>query len=141
MQRGMTYITRAAAAAGALLAAAGLLTAGPARAASRDVLPGNWLYVTVTKGDARSSDTPGTLLLCEPPQGHARAAEACAELAAADGAIDRIPAKQVFCPMIFAPVTAHARGRWNGRSVDFQDTYTSVCVMRARTGSVFALDG
>ncbi|CAM5515387.1 hypothetical protein GCM10010345_03150 [Streptomyces canarius] len=141
MQRGMTYITRAAAAAGALLTAAGLLTAGPAQAASRDGFSGNWLYLTVTKGDARSSDTRGTLLLCEPPQGHARASEACAELTAAGGAIDRIPAKQVFCPMIFAPVTVHARGRWDGRSVDFQETYTSACVMRARTGSVFALDG
>ncbi|WP_181140319.1 SSI family serine proteinase inhibitor [Streptomyces sp. Ru62] len=137
----MTYITRAAAAAGALLTAAGLLTAGPAQAASRDVLPGNWLHLTVTKGDARSGDTRDTLLLCDPPQGHARASEACAELAAAGGAIDRIPAEQVFCPMIFAPVTVQARGRWDGRSVDFRDTYTSVCVMRARTGSVFALDG
>ncbi|QJS09341.1 serine protease [Streptomyces argyrophyllae] len=137
----MTYITRAAAAAGALLTAAGLLTAGPAQAASRDALPGDWLYLTVSKGGDRSGDSRGTLLLCEPPQGHARASEACAELAAAGGAVDRIPARHVFCPMIFAPVTVHARGRWDGRPVDFQDTYTSACVMRARTGSVFALDG
>ncbi|MEU2060240.1 SSI family serine proteinase inhibitor [Streptomyces sp. NPDC013455] len=136
----MTYITRAAAAAGALLAAAGLLAAGPARAASRDILPGNWLYLTVTKGDARSSDTRGALLLCDPPQGHTRAAEACTELAAAEGDVGRIPAKNVFCPMIYAPVTTHARGHWNNRTVDFEETYTSPCVMRARTGAVFALD-
>ncbi|MEU1011854.1 SSI family serine proteinase inhibitor [Streptomyces sp. NPDC005890] len=136
----MTYLTRAAAAAGALLAAAGLLTAGPARAASRDMLPGTWLYLAVTKGDARSSDTRGTLLLCDPPLGHAHATEACADLSAAGGDIGRIPAANVFCPMIFAPVTVHARGRWNGRSVDFRETYTSMCVMRARTGSVFTLD-
>ncbi|MFI9804411.1 SSI family serine proteinase inhibitor [Streptomyces sp. NPDC052301] len=136
----MTYLTRATAAAGVLLAATGLLTAGPARAASRDVLPGNWLYLTVTKGEASSGLTGGTLLLCDPPQGHAHAAEACAELAAAHGDIGRIPAGNVFCTMIWAPVTAHVRGRWDGRSVDFQETYANRCVLHARTGSVFALD-
>ncbi|MFF7370570.1 SSI family serine proteinase inhibitor [Streptomyces tricolor] len=137
----MTYLTRTAAAAGALLAAAGLLTAGPARAASHDLVPANWLHLTVTKGDARSGDTRGALLLCDPPRGHARASEACAELAAVGGDIGRLPAADTFCPMIFAPVTAHARGRWGGRTVDFRETYTSACVMRARTGSVFTLDG
>ncbi|GAA3116248.1 SSI family serine proteinase inhibitor [Streptomyces echinatus] len=137
----MTHITRTAAAAGALLAAAGLLTAGPARAASPDNQQGNWLYLTVTRGDARTGVTHGALLLCDPPRGHAHAAQACGELADVQGDIDRIPAADVFCPMIFAPVTTHARGRWNGRSVDFTETYTSVCVMNARTGHVFALDG
>ncbi|MCS0602150.1 subtilase-type protease inhibitor [Streptomyces sp. LP11] len=137
----MTLLTRAAAAAGALLAAAGLLTASPAHAASRDAFPGNWLYLTVTKGDARSSDTRGTLLLCDPPQGHARAAEACAELGAAHGDIGRVPVRSGFCTMIWAPVTVRARGQWEGRPVKFQETYSSHCVMRARTGSVFALDG
>lgn len=141
MQRGMTYITRATAAAGALLAAAGLLAAGPAQAASRDILPVNWLYLTVTKGDAQSGDTRGTLLLCDPPLGHAHAAEACAELERVDGDIGRIAAKGGFCPMIWAPVTVHARGQWKGRPVRFQETYSSRCVMNARTGSVFTLDG
>ncbi|WP_225826347.1 SSI family serine proteinase inhibitor [Streptomyces naphthomycinicus] len=136
----MTYITRAAAAAGALLAAAGLLTAGPAQAAPRDSLSGNWLYLTVARGDAKSADSPGALLLCDPPQGHRHAAEACAELDAVGGAIDRIPAEKVFCTMIYAPVTVQARGQWNGRAVDFQETYTSACVMKARTRHVFAMD-
>ena len=136
----MTYLTRATATAGALLAAAGLLAAGPAQAAPRDTLRGNRLVLTVTKGDARSGGTRGAVLLCDPPLGHAHAAEACAELAAAGGAIDRLPSRSVFCPMIYAPVTAYARGRWNGRSVEFQQTYSSECVLHARTGSVFALD-
>jgi hypothetical protein len=137
----MTYITRATAAAGALLAAAGLLAAGPAQAAARDIHPGNWLYLTVTKGDARAGDTRGTLLLCDPPRGHARAAEACGELDGVEGDIGRITARSGFCPMIWAPVTARARGQWNGRPVTFQETYASRCVMHARTGSVFSLDG
>ncbi|GGW64310.1 hypothetical protein GCM10010503_46870 [Streptomyces lucensis JCM 4490] len=135
----MTYITRATAAAGALLAA-GLLAAGPARAATHDTQPGNWLYLTVTKGDARSGDTRDTLLLCDPPQGHAKAADACTQLAAADGDIGRIPARNVFCPMIWAPITVQAQGRWGGRTVRFEETYASRCVMTARTGAVFALD-
>ncbi|MDO0925148.1 SSI family serine proteinase inhibitor [Streptomyces sp. TG1A-8] len=137
----MTHTTRATAALGALLAVAGLLAAGPAQAAARDALPGNWLYLTVTRSDARASEARSTLLLCDPPRGHAHAAQACADLTAADGDIGRVPARTVHCPMIYAPVTARARGRWNGRDVDQEETYSSECVMHARTGSVFALDG
>ncbi|MEV6113183.1 SSI family serine proteinase inhibitor [Streptomyces sp. NPDC052109] len=140
----MTYMTRVTTAAGALLACAGLLTAAPAQAApraTRAVLPltDDWLYLTVTPGEtAPAGDKHGTLLLCDPvPLGYARAAEACGELAAADGDIARIPAKKVFCPMIFAPVTVHAHGRWHGRPVDYQETYSSRCTMEARTGAVF----
>ncbi|MFI2206272.1 SSI family serine proteinase inhibitor [Streptomyces sp. NPDC020192] len=136
----MTYLSRATAAAGAVLAAAGLLGAGPAHAAARDPFPGTWLYLTVTKGDSEAGGTYGSLLRCDPPRGHVHAAEACAELAAADGDIGRIPAENVICPMIFAPVTAHARGQWHGRQIDFRQTYANACILRARTGAVFALD-
>ena len=127
---------------GGLLSAALLLLAcaAPAVAAPADSFPGDHLYLTVTKGDARSSDTRGTLLLCDPPQGHRHAAEACAELAAADGDITAIPAKDVFCSMIYAPVGVHARGEWHGRPVEYTETFSNGCVMAARTGSVFALD-
>ncbi|MFJ6895965.1 SSI family serine proteinase inhibitor [Streptomyces hokutonensis] len=138
-----TRASKATALRGALLAAAVLLAAGqaPAQAAPRQGLQGDWLYLTVTRGDSRSSDTRGTLLLCDPPQGHARAAEACAELAAASGDIDAIPARSVFCPMVYAPVAAHARGEWKGRQVDYTRTFSNRCVMAARTGDVFALEG
>ena len=139
----MTYTSTATALRGALLTAAVLLAAGqaPAQAAPGHGLQGDWLLLTVTRGDSRSSDTRGTLLLCDPPQGHAHAAEACSELAAVGGDIDAIPAGSVFCPMIYAPVTAHARGEWQGRPVDYTRTFSNGCVMAARTGDVFALDG
>ncbi|MGI5458961.1 SSI family serine proteinase inhibitor [Streptomyces sp. CA-249302] len=138
----MTISITAKAVRGGLVATALLLAgAAPAQATTRDHLPGNWLYLTVTKGDARSSDTRGTLLLCDPPQGHSHAAEACAQLAAVDGDIDALPPRDGFCPMIYAPVTATARGEWSGRKVDYTRTYSNSCVMAARTGSVFALDG
>ncbi|MFJ8026974.1 SSI family serine proteinase inhibitor [Streptomyces sp. NPDC096311] len=128
----------------ALLAAVALLTLGatPAQATSPQAFPGNWLYLTLTTGDAHSSSTRGTLLLCDPPQGHARAAEACAELATAGGDISRIPPKpDTICSMIYAPVTASARGEWEGRQVTYAHTFSNSCVMGAETGAVFALSG
>ncbi|GHE01375.1 subtilase-type protease inhibitor [Streptomyces alanosinicus] len=140
----MTYITRLTTAAGALLACAGLLAAAPAQAAPRTAFPltDNWLYLTVVRGEtAQSGDRHGTLLLCDPlPLGYARAAEACGELAAADGDITRIEQKKVICSMIYAPVTVHAHGQWNGRPVDYQKTFSNKCAMEARTGAVFATE-
>ncbi|MDX3379924.1 SSI family serine proteinase inhibitor [Streptomyces niveiscabiei] len=126
-----------------VLAAALALTAltAPAEAA-RSALPGNWLQISVTKGDGHSSDTRGTLLLCnDVPQGHAKAAEACAQLRAARGDIRAIPPKDVLCTLEYAPVTASARGQWNGRPVQYQHTFGNKCQMAAETGDVFALNG
>lgn len=138
----MTHTTTATAVRAGLLAAAALLlaTATPARATPQESAEGNWLFVTVTMADADTSSIRGTLLRCDPPQGHGRAAEACAQLEAAGGDISAIPPQDVFCPMIYAPVTAHARGQWNGRPVEYKETFSNTCVMGARTGAVFALD-
>lgn len=138
-----TYTTTVTAVRAGLLAAAALLlaTAAPAWATPEEPTGGNWLFVTVTRGEARASDAPGTLLMCDPPQGHGRAAEACAQLQAAHGDLRAIRTKDIYCPMIYAPVTAHARGEWNGRPVDYTETFSNGCVMGARTGAVFALDG
>jgi len=122
---------------GALLATVALLTATPAQAAPRPVITGNWLYLTVTPGDGRSTDINGTLLMCSPPRGHVRAPQACAELAAVQGDIDRIPPGNTRCPMIYAPVTASARGMWNGRRINYSHTFPNKCVLTARTGDVF----
>ncbi|MFC3574653.1 SSI family serine proteinase inhibitor [Streptomyces yaanensis] len=124
---------------GVLLAAAALLTATPAQAAPGPAVPGNWLYLTVTKGDDRSRDIHGTLLMCNPPQGHLQAVRACAELAAVEGDIGRMPPRDTFCPMIYAPVTVSARGEWSGRQVDYSHTFVNMCDLAARTGAVFAL--
>jgi hypothetical protein len=139
----MRNCTASKAVRGTLLAAAALLvaTTAPAQAAPEDLRTDNWLFLTVAKGDARSSDTRGTLLLCDPPQGHGKAAEACAELEAATGDLAALPAKNTYCPMNYAPVTARAQGQWNGRPVDYAETFSNGCVMAGRTGSVFALDG
>ncbi|MER7840635.1 SSI family serine proteinase inhibitor [Streptomyces sp. NPDC096040] len=137
----MTRLIKATVTGGALLAAAALLAAGPAQAASGATGSGDYLYLTVTKGESRSGGTHGTLLLCDPPQGHSRAAEACAELDTVGGDIARIaPAKDAMCPMVYAPVTAQARGVWNGRPIEYRETFANSCAMAVRTGAVFALD-
>ncbi|MPY64090.1 SSI family serine proteinase inhibitor [Streptomyces spongiae] len=126
----------------ALPLALALLTLGsaPAHPAQRDNVPGNWLYVTVTQGDNdRSGEIRDTVLLCGPPQGHRQAVRACKELREADGDIARIPRKNVYCPMIYAPVTASARGQWDGRTVTYTKTFPNACLMEANTGAVFAL--
>ncbi|KRD22849.1 MULTISPECIES: SSI family serine proteinase inhibitor [unclassified Streptomyces] len=132
-------VRRVLPAAAALLLAAGAAPA--ALAASHDALPGNWLQLTVTRGDARSSDTRGTLLLCDPPQGHARAAEACDALARSGGDVEAVQRDTGrVCPLVYAPVTVRAQGRWNGRPVDYSHTYSNDCEREALTGPVFALD-
>jgi hypothetical protein len=131
-------VRRALPAAAALLLAAG---AAPARAASDDSLTGNWFRLTVSRGTSPVDDTRSALLLCDPPRGHSRAAEACAQLAAAGGDVRAFPvAKDIICPLVYAPVTARADGRWNGRTVSYAETFGNECEMRARTGAVFALD-
>ncbi|WP_077797890.1 SSI family serine proteinase inhibitor [Streptomyces sp. JHA26] len=138
----MTHIITTAAARTGLLLTAALLAVGaaPARAAAPTEPAGDWLQVTLTRGDTSSGATRSAVLRCDPPRGHARAAEACAELAAADGDPGRIPLRDTYCPMVYAPVTAQAHGQWRGRAVEYSRTFPNTCVMTARTGAVFALD-
>ncbi|WP_432031137.1 SSI family serine proteinase inhibitor [Streptomyces antibioticus] len=127
----------AAVAAVLLLAAAAV----PAHAASGDARPGDWLRLTVTRGTGQSGETRSAVLLCAPPQGHSRAAEACGQLAAADGDPARLaPRPGAICAMLYAPVTARASGRWGGQPVEFSQTYGNDCELEALTGAVFALD-
>ncbi|MGY3204925.1 SSI family serine proteinase inhibitor [Streptomyces sp. TE5632] len=139
-----TTCTSVKAVRGALLAVIALLVCtapAPAQADTRGAAaPDTWLAVGVDRGETRAGTKSGSMLLCDPPQGHPRAADACAELAAANGRISEIPARDTICTMVHAPVTAHARGQWRGQPVEYTETFPNACVMRARTGSVFALD-
>ncbi|GAA2426121.1 SSI family serine proteinase inhibitor [Streptomyces glaucus] len=139
----MTHTTTTRALRSGLLTAAALLAAcaTPASATAGGAHAGTWLHLTVTRGETPSAVTRGALLRCDPPQGHPRAARACAELGTANGDIAGLRPQDAHCPMVYAPVTAHARGQWRGRPVEYTATFPNGCVMAARTGSVFALDG
>ncbi|MEU7471044.1 SSI family serine proteinase inhibitor [Streptomyces sp. NPDC044984] len=120
-----------------------LACAAPARAGaghSAEEAEDNWLMLTVSHGGTPSAAKGGTMLRCDPPGGHPHAAAACAELAAANGHIGDIPAKHANCPADYVPVTAHAHGKWRGRAVEYNGTFSNTCVLATRTGSVFALD-
>ncbi|WP_406467697.1 subtilase-type protease inhibitor [Streptomyces hirsutus] len=142
----MTY-TSLKAVRGALLAATACLACLAPTPAQADPGPrgadtsDTWLVLGVDRGETRTGTASGHLLLCDPPQGHPRAADACAELAAVNGRITGIPARDTYCPMVYAPVTAHAHGQWRGQPVEYTETFSNRCMMEARTGSVFALDG
>lgn len=136
----MTHISVKTVRAGLLAALVLLACAAPARAGAGHSAEDSWLMLTVSHGETPSTGEDGTTLRCDPPRGHRHAADACAELAAADGRIADIPARDVICPMIFAPVTAHASGMWHGHPVEYTETFSNTCMLTARTGSVFALD-
>ncbi len=140
----MTHTSLRTARAGLVVALVLLACAAPARAAGTEhpfaPAPDSRLLLTVGHGEKPSATDGGTVLSCDPPRGHRRAADACAELDAADGRIENIPAREAFCPMVYAPVTARASGTWRGQRVGYTETFPNSCTLTARTGAVFALD-
>lgn len=118
------------------------MAAAPAEAApggGRGLSGGTALRLSLTFPTGGASGTRTVTLRCDPSGGnHPKAAQACADLAARDGAFDHEPAKNQVCPMIFRPVVAEAVGRWRGKAVRFRKQYGNDCVMGSRTGRVFA---
>ncbi|WP_236796967.1 SSI family serine proteinase inhibitor [Amycolatopsis sp. GM8] len=87
---------------------------------------------------ADSGATTSVTLECDPPGGsHPQAARTCRTLASVHGDFGRLPAEQIMCPMIYAPVTATAYGHWHARPVAFHHEYANRCVANAQTASVF----
>ncbi|GAA3201517.1 SSI family serine proteinase inhibitor [Actinocorallia longicatena] len=77
------------------------------------------------------------ILDCDPPNGHhPRAEEACAQLEASGGRIERDPG-EVICTEEYAPLTVEAEGTWRGTEISFQRTYGNACEMSAATGALF----
>jgi hypothetical protein len=79
-------------------------------------------------------------LECDPTGGsHPNAKEACAELTAADGDLNQVGTDEpVACTMEYRPVTASARGHWEGRPVAWDQEFPNNCTMTTDTGTVFA---
>ncbi len=98
---------------------------------------GSTLVLHTTTGSAPEHTVT---LQCYPPGGtHPRAAAACAELARARGDLAQLPVQRAphACFMIYSPVTASARGAWQGRPVRYTKKFPNSCVLRDKTGSVF----
>ncbi|MGW2250085.1 SSI family serine proteinase inhibitor [Kitasatospora sp. NPDC001660] len=128
--------TTAVAAALALLA-----LAAPATAANAGTTA-NWMNVAVFSGEKELVGRASATLHCPDggtSTGHPHAAQACDDLAAADGDIARIAHRNGICSMVYSAVTAKAYGTWNGRHVEYSRTFANDCVMKAQTGAVFDL--
>ncbi|MEV4125038.1 SSI family serine proteinase inhibitor [Nocardia sp. NPDC049707] len=97
------------------------------------------LSLSVSKGEAQSPGAEQVTLTCDPPAGsHPAASEACAALATADGAFDKLVGDPGgLCMEIYNPVTATVAGTWHGRNIQWQKTFGNSCQLRAATTPVF----
>ncbi|GAA4786001.1 SSI family serine proteinase inhibitor [Streptomyces sanyensis] len=99
--------------------------------------PARRLFLTVS--GAENTWIRGVVLSCAPqPAGpHPEAAEACAELEAVDGHLDRLPGDAQPCTKQYDPVTVSATGAWRGRPTSWRRTFANACELTATTGPVF----
>ncbi len=96
---------------------------------------GTSLRLTLSHPDRRPR---AVTLRCDPPGGgHPEAAQACSELSGSGGKPAHPPDGRM-CTAVHAPVVARTEGRWHGKPVRFRAEYGNDCVMRSRTGTVFA---
>lgn len=104
---------------------------------SGPVARGAHLVLHMTSG---TSPQHTVTLQCDPAGGtHPNAAQACDDVAKAGGDLAQMPTSSNprACFMIYAPVTATAKGEWQGHPVNYTKKFPNTCVMRDKTGSVF----
>ncbi|MQA96478.1 MAG: protease inhibitor SIL-V5 [Streptosporangiales bacterium] len=129
---------RAAALPVALIAAAAPFAATPQASSAG---PADRLTLTTADdgGTGRRALTAShARLYCHPSGGnHPHADDACAKLDTVDGDFTRLRHEPAMCTQEYAPVTAEARGTWQGRSISRTATYSNRCELSAHTGVVF----
>lgn len=123
---------------GTVLAVAALLSSAVlAGTASAEHRPRSMLILEVVSTDGASGMVR---LECGPAGGsHPRPKPACEQVTAAGGDFDRLPGRPQLtaCPMVYRPVVAFVRGRWEGMRVRWARKYGNDCTMHADTGAVF----
>ncbi|KUJ67280.1 hypothetical protein ACZ90_29850 [Streptomyces albus subsp. albus] len=128
--------------AGCLVAAVG---ANAAPAQPRSLYAPSALVLTVGQGEDASTAAiqRAVTLSCAPrPSGtHPAAAEACAELSAADGDFSTLATTESapgrVCTRDWRPVTVTAEGVWDGRRVSYAHTFPNNCVKEGAASLVF----
>jgi len=80
-------------------------------------------------------------LTCSPDGGtHSSPEKACDALREVDGYFERLrPLPGAYCPAVWDPVKATARGYWGDRRVSFEKTYGNACEAGVATSGVFFL--
>ncbi|MGQ0838859.1 SSI family serine proteinase inhibitor [Actinokineospora sp.] len=97
-------------------------------------------YLMLTVAGENQPARMGTLR-CDPDGGtHPQAESACGELflVSGDFAALAVDPEQA-CTLQYDPVAVTARGRWEGRFVDYRESFGNACELAVLTGSVFAL--
>ncbi|MFF8607764.1 subtilase-type protease inhibitor [Streptomyces sp. NPDC015346] len=100
--------------------------------------PPSAIVLTVGQGESAATATVqrAVTLECAPLPGgsHPSPAEACAELAAADGDLARLAALPADrpCTREWDPVTVTGDGVWEGRRISWSATYGNPCEMRSK---------
>ncbi len=123
----------------AILLPLGAGVAPAASAATATPRAAHTLALTSNPGESPTRDARTSVLNCLPPGGtHPQAAWSCYELRKAGGD----PAKVNLdlgdpCYLIWAPVTVTARGVWEGRRIDYQETFPNDCVLHTVKGPLF----
>lgn len=89
------------------------------------------------RAEAEGSPVRVVTLTCSPNGGtHPHAAQACAALATVRGDAGALTS-DVMCTMVYEPVVGTLNGRWRGRSVTFEHTYSNWCAATCQTQDVF----
>lgn len=127
--------------AAAFLGATALTGAGVATAESTDTpvnpaAQGN-LLLTVSTSHGTAQPMSSVFLNCPGHGTHPHATDACTDLATAHGDFDKLPHRQLMCPMYVSPVTATASGVFGGKPVHFTREYANRCLLARSTGAVF----
>lgn len=129
------------------------LAAAPTTAAAQ---PGNEPVTIVFLGISQPDDPPmgpgnppDVWFTCsrdgsvDPQSTHPTAEEACASLRAVDGDFEQLPAREGFCPAIWAPVRVEAQGLWYPNEGDdygnlrYEAEFANDCVAALSTDNVF----
>ncbi|MGC5342246.1 SSI family serine proteinase inhibitor [Streptomyces sp. DT171] len=111
-------------------AAAGVVPAGRASRADGDLL--------LTVSGSENTWVRGVVLKCPYTDGHhPHGPAACAAVAEVHGDLGALPDDPHACTMEYDPVTATAKGSFEGRPVEWTRTFPNACALDAATGPVF----
>ncbi|MEF9908288.1 subtilase-type protease inhibitor [Streptomyces sp. P9-A2] len=118
----------------------GAASAAPGGAPSALYAP-SALVLTMGHGESAMTVTPerAVTLTCAPgPSGtHPAAAAACGELAAVDGDLRTLEARDgVLCTHQYDPVVVTVDGVWQGQRLSYERTFANECVMNAHGSGV-----
>ncbi|MGX7828771.1 SSI family serine proteinase inhibitor [Actinokineospora sp. 24-640] len=123
----------------AFTALAAVLVAGPVAIASQHPEEEHAVLALTVTG--RHGGMKAGTLRCGPDGGsHPNASAACEALTQVEGNLRLLNTEpNMVCTLEYDPVTATARGFWNGEMIDYREVFPNACAMKSYTGPVFTI--